>query len=183
MRRRSQILAASALASSVSNTKEKLMHSMARYFTLILMLLASSAFADDLSATQASKIIDGCVAHAKQKSQSHAIAVDDSGGHLIALLRMDGNSSGIAEFAVQKAEAVASWHFSTQEMGAAAKETPGFANAPHVVLVAGGVPVFSAAGQFIGSVGVSGEAPVDDAACAEAGIVAAGFSTKPKKSS
>jgi uncharacterized protein GlcG (DUF336 family) len=57
-----------------------------------------------------------------------------------------------------------------------ARGTPGFADAPHVVTVPGGVPVFSADGKSrIGAVGVSGEAPADDAACAEAGIRAAGL--------
>jgi uncharacterized protein GlcG (DUF336 family) len=43
--------------------------------------------------------------------------------------------------------------------------------------------VFSADGrQFVGAVGVSGEAPLDDTACAEAGVKAAGLlsSRKPK---
>jgi glc operon protein GlcG len=71
---------------------------------------------------------------------------------------------------------VAAWGFSTAAMADAAKGTPGFANAPHVVTVAGGVPVYAADGkQRIGAVGVSGEAPADDAACAEAGIRAAGL--------
>jgi glc operon protein GlcG len=57
-------------------------------------------------------------------------------------------------------------------------ETPGFANAPGVVTVAGGVPVWSADGKVrVGGVGASGEAPAGDAACAEAGIAAAGLRT------
>ena len=81
------------------------------------------------------------------------------------------------------AVAVANWRFSTADMAAAAKETPGFADAPHVVTVPGGIPVFSADGQqFIGAVGVSGEAPTDDAACAEAGVRSAGLSTTRKQS-
>jgi glc operon protein GlcG len=97
----------------------------------------------------------------------------------VALLRMDGNASGIAAFALQKAVAVAHWRFPTADMAGAARETPGFGNAPHVVIVPGGVPVFSASGQmFIGAVGVSGEAPADDVACAEAGIRAAGLQSK-----
>jgi uncharacterized protein GlcG (DUF336 family) len=57
-----------------------------------------------------------------------------------------------------------------------ARGTPGFDRAPKVVIVPGGVPVFSADGRArIGAVGVSGEAPTDDAACAEAGIRAAGL--------
>ena len=110
--------------------------------------------------------------------QSHAIAVVDNGGHLVAALRMDGNGSGIFDFSLAKAEAAAAWGFSTAQMVEAAKGTPGFANAPHVVTVAGGVAVYSADGKTrIGAVGVSGEAPADDAACAEAGIRAAGLRT------
>lgn len=96
---------------------------------------------------------------------------------------MDGNQSGVTEFAMQKAETVASWRFSTADMEAAVKETPGFKTAPHVVTVAGGIPGYSSDGQrFLGAVGVSGEAPPDDVACAEAGVTAAGLSAirKPR---
>jgi len=135
-----------------------------------------------LSAAAASQVIESCAVQAKAKGQSHAIAVYDAGGHPVAILRMDGNAPGITEFAMEKATAVALWHFSTANMAAAAKETPGFGNAPHVVAVPGGIPVFSADGkQFVGAVGVSGEAPVDDAACAEAGVKAAGLSSSLRK--
>jgi uncharacterized protein GlcG (DUF336 family) len=141
---------------------------------------SSAGAAVGLTAQTASRIIDGCVAHAKGKGQSHAIAVYDEGGHAIALLRMDGNPPGVGDFAMQKAAAVAHWRFSTADMAAAVKETPGFANAPLVVTVPGGIPVYSSDGQFVGAVGVSGEAPQDDAACAEAGVKAAGFSASRK---
>ena len=89
---------------------------------------------------------------------------------------MDGNGSGIMDFSLAKAKAVAAWGFSTAQMEENVKGTPGFANAPHVVTVAGGVPVWSADGKTrIGGVGASGEAPTDDAACAEAGIRSAGL--------
>jgi len=78
--------------------------------------------------------------------------------------------------ALAKARAAAAWGFSTAQMVQAAKDTPGFGNAPHVVTVPGGIPVWSGDGKVrVGAVGVSGEAPQDDAACAEAGIRAAGF--------
>ncbi len=129
-----------------------------------------------LDARSAQAIVAGCAAHATAKKQSHAIAVVDVGGHVVAALRMDGNGSGIMDFSLAKAEAVAAWGFPTAQMEQAARETPGFAKAPHVVTVAGGVPVWSADGKTrIGAVGASGEAPVDDAACAEAGIAAAGL--------
>ena len=134
-----------------------------------------------IDARAAQAIIAGCVAEASGRMQSHAIAVVDSGGHLVAALRMDGNASGIMDFALAKAKAAAAWGFSTAQMLVSAKETPGFANAPHVVTVPGGIPVYSADGKArIGAVGVSGEAPQDDAACAETGVRAAGLRTGRK---
>ncbi|MEO8176869.1 MAG: heme-binding protein [Sphingomicrobium sp.] len=129
-----------------------------------------------LDAKTAQAVVAGCAAHAAAKKQSHSIAVVDIGGHVIAALRMDGTGSGMMDFAQAKAEAVAAWGFSTAEMVEGAKDTPGFARAPHVVTVAGGVPIFSADGKIrLGGAGASGEAPEEDAACVTAGIVAAGL--------
>lgn len=129
-----------------------------------------------LTATLAEAVVAGCRAHSTGKRQSHAIAVVDPGGHLIAALRMEGNRAGMMEFAIEKAKAVAAWGFATAQMEEAAKGTPGFARAPGVVTVAGGVPIFSADGKIlIGAAGASGEAPADDAACVAAGIKAAGL--------
>jgi uncharacterized protein GlcG (DUF336 family) len=150
-------------------------------FAILLLGSAGSAASQPvvlLDARAAQAIIAGCVADSAKRMQSHAIVVVDPGGHVVASLRMDGNGSGIFDFALAKAEAAAAWGFSTAQMVEAAKGTPGFANAPHVVTVPGGIPVWSADGKaMIGAVGVSGEAPVDDAACAEAGVVAAGLRT------
>jgi uncharacterized protein GlcG (DUF336 family) len=147
---------------------------------LALAGAATDARAGSLDARAAQAIVAGCASHAGGRGQSHAIAVVDAGGHLVAALRMDGNGSGIMDFAIAKAEAAAAWGFSTAQMAVGARETPGFAAAPHVVTVAGGLPIWSADGrERIGAVGASGEAPADDAACAEAGIVAAGLRSAP----
>jgi len=147
---------------------------------LALTAAATSARAAPLAARQAQAIVAGCVAEAAGRHQSHAIAVVDMGGRLVAALRMDGNGSGIMDFALAKAEAAAAWGFSTAQMAEGARGTPGFAAAPHVVTVAGGLPVWSADGrERLGAVGVSGEAPADDAACAQAGIDAAGLRSAP----
>ena len=153
--------------------------------TVALMSILAASRAEgqtSIDAQTASKMIEGCVAHSKAKGQSHGIAIYDSGGHPVSLLRMDGNPAGVMEFSMRKAEAAAYWQFSTAQMETSAKATPGFANAPHVVTVAGGVPVFSADGRtFIGAVGVSGEAPQDANACAEAAVKAAGLSLSRKR--
>jgi len=142
----------------------------------LIATMASAQLAPTLDARAAEAIVHGCATHAIAKKQSEAIVVVDTGGHIVAALRMDGNGSGTVEFAFDKAEAAAAWGFSTAHMVESAAATPGFARAPHVVTVAGGVPVFSADGTVrIGAVGVSGEAPADDAECAEAGIRAAGL--------
>ncbi|MGZ8287010.1 MAG: GlcG/HbpS family heme-binding protein [Allosphingosinicella sp.] len=156
---------------------------MARPLRLtILAALAVSAAASAqppapvLTAALAEAIVAGCRTHATAKRQSHAIAVVDSGGHLVAALRMEGNRAGMMSFSIEKAKAVAAWGFATAQMEDAAKGTPGFARAPGVVTVAGGVPVFAADGRtLIGAAGASGQAPADDAACAAAGIKAAGL--------
>lgn len=144
-----------------------------------LALLSATTIAQPtpvLDAKSAQAIIAGCAVHAAAKKQSHAVVVVDQGGNMVAALRMDGNGSGIFDFSKAKAEASAAWGFSTAQMLEASRGTPGFDRAPKVVIVPGGVPVFSADGKArIGAVGVSGEAPNDDAACAEAGIAAAGL--------
>jgi glc operon protein GlcG len=149
------------------------------FSTILLASAAAAQPAQLLNAKDAQAIVAGCAAHAAAKKQSHAIVVVDSGGHMVAALRMDGNGSGIFDFAAAKAQAAAAWGFSTAQMIEGARSTPGFDRAPHVVIVPGGVPLFSADGKVrLGAVGVSGEAPADDAACAEAGIVAAGLRSR-----
>ena len=146
------------------------------HLLIALGLLATPATAAPIDARQAQAVIAGCVAHAGGRNQSHAITVVDAGGRLVAALRMDGNGWGVMDFAIAKAQASAAWGGSTAQLAEGARGTPGFADAPHVVTVAGGVPIWSADGrERVGAVGVSGEAPADDVACAEAGIAAAGL--------
>src|ERR687890_1256665 len=96
----------------------------------IALIFGAAAHAQPtiLDARTAQTIVAGCAAHATAKKQSHAIAVVDAGGHLVAALRMDGNGSGIMDFSIAKAEAVAAWGFPTADMAEGAKDTPGFAN-------------------------------------------------------
>src|SRR4051794_26107544 len=114
------------------------------FFAVLIALRALAQPAPTLDARAAQAIVAGCAAHALARHQSHAIAVVDLGGHVVAALRMDGNGSGMMDFAITKAEAAAAWGFSTAEMLQGARGTPGFDRAPHVVIVPGGVPIFSA---------------------------------------
>jgi glc operon protein GlcG len=152
-----------------------------RLLALFFLPVALTAQAPtSLTAAAAESIVAGCKTHATAKKQGHAIAVLDGGGNLVAALRMDGNRPGIMDFAMSKARAVAMWGFSTAAMSDAARQTPGFADAPHVVTVPGGLPIYTADGRtMLGAIGVSGEAAADDVACGEAGIRAAGLTSTP----
>ena len=144
------------------------------------IIMAQSAPAS-IDLKTAETIVGGCRALAASKQQSHAIAVVDTGGHVVLAMRMDGNREGVMAFAVDKAKAASLWGFATSGMEEAVKSTPGFAAAPYVVTVGGGVPVYGADGRtLIGAVGASGEAPADDEACAKEGIRAAGLSPTRK---
>ena len=133
-----------------------------------------------LNARLAQAIIGGCLADATARHNDQAIAVVDAGGRLVAALRFDGAPFGKMDFAIAKAEAAAAWGFDTAGQADGAKDFPGFAHAPFVQTVPGGLPVWSGRVR-LGAVGVSGAAPADDVACAEAGIRAAGFSSSPMR--
>lgn len=152
----------------------------------VLFSISAAASAQDvrpvLTAATAQSIIEGCKAHAEENGRSHAIAVYDAGGHPVAFLRMEGNGPGIGAFAMEKAKAVSLWGFATSRMETAAQNTPGFADAPGVVIVPGGAPIFSADGRyFLGGAAASGEPPLEDEACAVAGIAAAGLTHERRR--
>jgi uncharacterized protein GlcG (DUF336 family) len=148
-------------------------------FGLMICLVATTAAAQPapvLNSQAAQAIIAGCLAHATAHKNQQAIVIVDNGGRVIAALRMDRAGFGKMDFAEAKAVAAAAWGFDTAGQANGAKDFPGFARAPYVQTVPGGVPVRSADGKMqLGAVGVSGAAPADDSACADAGIFAAGL--------
>ena len=132
-----------------------------------------------LSAASAQAIVDGCRKHAEAGGKSQAIAVIDAGGNPVASLRMDRVTPAVMAFATEKATAAALWGFATADMANAVKAVPGFANAPHVVALPGGLPIFTADGKtLLGGAGASGESPDEDLACVQAGITAAGLTSQ-----
>jgi uncharacterized protein GlcG (DUF336 family) len=131
-----------------------------------------------LTAASAQTIVEGCRKHAEALGKSQAIAVIDAGGNLVAALRMDRNTPAIMAFATEKAKAAALWGFPTSAMENIVKSAPGFGQAPNVVALPGGLPVYSADGKILlGGAGASGESSADDVACIEAGIKAAGLAS------
>jgi uncharacterized protein GlcG (DUF336 family) len=135
-------------------------------------------YGSPISLEQARKYIAAAEAEAKKQKWPVAIAIVDSGGHLVAFERMDNTQLGSIEVALEKAKCAAMFRRSTKvfEDGLA----QGGANlralkVPGVVPVEGGIPIIQD-GKIIGAIGVSGVKPNEDGQVAQAAIE----SQKPK---
>lgn len=139
---------------------------------LALALLAGAQTARPaLDYASAAAIRDTCVQWAKSKQLRVAIVVLEPHGMPVTLAHMDGVSVAGGEIAQWKAVSAARFGRATADMAALNPPT----NMPNVATLQGGVPVYTADGVLLGGVGVSGGKPADDAACAVAGIEAAGL--------
>src|SRR5207244_11481311 len=100
----------------------------------------------------------------------------DAGGHLKAMKREDRSSLLRPEIAGGKAWGVLGMGFGGREFARRAAANPGFvqaltvASGGRIVPVPGGVLIRDAAGEIIGSVGISGDTSDKDEICAVHGI-------------
>jgi uncharacterized protein GlcG (DUF336 family) len=109
------------------------------------------------------------------------VAVLDTGGHALALLRDETASISRPEIATAKAAGCLGMGFGGREIAKRAAAVPNFIAAlngifPKGILpVPGGVLIRDAGGALIGAVGVTGDTSDNDELCALAGIAAAGL--------
>ena len=104
------------------------------------------------------------------------IAVVDTGGNLVAFVRMDKAWLGSIDIAMKKAFTARAFDISTKELGKLAQPGQPFygihaSNDGKVMIFAGGVPL-KHADQVVGAIGVSGGTGSQDQAVAEAGAEA-----------
>jgi uncharacterized protein GlcG (DUF336 family) len=133
-----------------------------------------------LSLTQAQSLIQAAHEHATTDGLRVTVAVVDEGGHLIALGRMDGAPPLSPQIAESKAVGAALWHRDGDSLVQVAQEREAFF---HQVDRLVRMPIIPAQGSVLirrgdlvlGAVGVSGAAPGQDKACAEAGLRAVGL--------
>ena len=118
-------------------------------------------------------IVGDCEEFAKKKDKNLAIAVVDSGGHLLAFSRMDGVLPGVGEIARWKATSAALYGMPTKQFQKLAEKDQFMFHLPNAAPVGGGEPVMINDGKVAGAVGVSGASAEFDAECAKAGIAAA----------
>src|SRR6187402_946823 len=126
-----------------------------------------------LTLNDARKIIAAGEKKAEEIGQPMNIAVADSGGNLIAHIRMDGAWIGSIDISIKKAFTSRAFDISTKDL--AIQSQPGdqfygihVSNNGKVIIFAGGIPLKREC-QVIGAIGVSGGSGEQDHLVAEAG--------------
>ena len=147
---------------------------------LVCATLVTACFAGSANALEmrpvitldlAKKMAAACEARAMQEGWKMNIAIMDAGGNLVYFQRMDNAYLKSIEIAQLKAATSAGFPFSSKQLAEiAATRVPGIAFVPGVATFEGGLPVMTASGVHIGSIGVSGAASTDDGKCAQAGL-------------
>jgi uncharacterized protein GlcG (DUF336 family) len=139
-----------------------------------------------ISLDQATRIIDAALAHAgRLKLKPLSIAVLDAGGHLVAFKRQDGSAILRPQIAHGKAWGALGMGLGGRALAARAQKAPSFftalasASDGRLIPGTGGVLIRSSQGEIIGAVGVSGDLPDHDEACAVRGIEEAGLAADP----
>ncbi|MBI2707032.1 MAG: heme-binding protein [Proteobacteria bacterium] len=120
----------------------------------------------------AKTMADAAEAAALQKGLKIVIAIMDSHGNLKYYRRMDGNNFVSVKMAQLKALTSASLPISTKDLAKRNEEIPNgpYLGVPGIVLLEGGLPLFTKDNQHIGSIGISGATPELDGICAQAGV-------------
>ena len=152
---------------------------MKKFISLIILSFSAALFTSAnavemrpvLTLDMAKKMAQACERRATVEGWRMNIAIMDAGGNLIYFQRMDRAFLKSIEIAILKAETSAGFPFSTKVVEEiAATRVPGIAHVPGVAAFEGGLPVMTASGEHIGSIGVSGAPASDDGICAQAGI-------------
>jgi glc operon protein GlcG len=115
-----------------------------------------------LTVVEATRILEAARAEAEKNQWAVTIAVVDDGGHLLALLRLDGCAPIGAYIATEKARTSAlGRRESKQYEDMINGGRTAFLSAPLAGTLEGGVPVV-VDGKVVGAVGVSGVKPDQD---------------------
>ena len=134
--------------------------------------------ADEITLNDARAVITAAEKKAAEIGQPMNIAVADSGGNLIAHVRMDNAWRGSIDISIKKAWTARAFDITTKDLASHSNSGDQFfgihaSNDGKVMIFAGGIPL-KRVGKVIGAIGVSGGSGDQDHAVAEAG--AASFS-------
>ena len=124
----------------------------------------------------ARRIIAAAEMKAEEIQQPMNIAVVDSGGNLVAHVRMDNAWIGSVDISINKAWTARAFDISTKELAENSQSGDQFfgihaSNHGRVMIFAGGIPL-KRGDKVVGGIGVSGGLGKQDQAVAEAGAAA-----------
>lgn len=125
-----------------------------------------------LTLEEAKLIADGAEEKAVELGLKIAIAIMDEHGNLKLYRRMDGSNMISVRMSQLKAMTSSSIPSSTKALAEknASLENKPYLAIPGIVLLEGGLPIFTREGQHVGSIGVSGATSEMDGVCAQAGL-------------
>jgi uncharacterized protein GlcG (DUF336 family) len=128
-----------------------------------------------LSQAEVQTLIAAAQDRARQDAIRVTVAVVDEGGLLLGLSRMDGAPPLSAQIAEAKAVGAALWHRDGDSLAEVLQARPAFFQQVdrmvRVPLIGGlGSLLVRRGSAVLGAVGVSGAAPEQDKACAQAGL-------------
>jgi uncharacterized protein GlcG (DUF336 family) len=142
--------------------------------TVRVVAAEAPAYGAPISLPEAKRVLAAAQAEAAKNKWNVAIAIVDSGGHLVAFERMDTTQYGSVEVAQEKARTAAAFRRSSkvfQDGVAAGGEGLRMLRLPGAIPLEGGLPLV-AGGKIVGAVGVSGVTSAQDGQIAAAGAAA-----------
>ena len=143
----------------------------------------------NLSLQQADALADATLAHGRETGAAPlAVVVLDAGGHPVVVKREDGAGILRVDIATAKAYGALGMGMSSRDIAVRAERQPAFFTSLAAVThgrlapAAGGVLVWTADGDLLGAVGVSGDVSDVDEECVLAALRATGLSAVPPSS-
>ncbi len=124
----------------------------------------------------ARRVIAAAEKKASEIGQPMNIAIADSGGNLVAHVRMDGAWIGSIDISIKKAYTSRAFDIATLNLAEHSQSGGQFfgihaSNDGRIIIFAGGIPL-KRDGKVVGAIGVSGGSGEQDHAVAEAGVAA-----------
>lgn len=130
------------------------------------------AYGEPIGVEAARKASAAAVAESKKNNWGMAVAVVDTGGHLVYFERMDGTQTGSVGVAIDKAKSAVAFRRPTkafEDVLAAGGAGLRILTLSGVVAVEGGVPIVIG-GKIVGAIGLSGATAQQDGVAAKAGV-------------
>jgi uncharacterized protein GlcG (DUF336 family) len=135
----------------------------------------SNEYGSSIAAAAAKNVAAAALAEAKRNNWAMAVAIVDTGGHLVYFEKMDQTQTGSVLVAQEKARSAAMFKRPTkafQDMLAAGGDGLRVLGIRGAVPVEGGLPIVIN-GAVAGAIGVSGGTSQQDGQCSQAGVTAA----------